>query len=189
MPTTEDKHPVRNGILVTVGGGVLLVAALFVLSRIPAAWHYMASIFSQVGAHLVSYLSIPFWLFYILLLMGVPFLVRCLLRLRRHTGPQVGDYTSDRFLEVDWTWHYVRGNAPEGIWCFCPDDNTRLVYAAKYYPHFITLKCETCERTWGPFPGKIGDLQNKIERQIERKIRTGEWKTAILTQAREQTAS
>ena len=191
MPTNpaEDKHPVRNGILVTVGSGILLAAALFVLSRIPTAWRYVASFFSRIGAHLVSHLSVPFWLFYILLLMGMPFLGWCFLRLRRRAGPRVGDYTSDRFLEVDWTWHYVWGSTPEGIWCFCPDDNTRLVNSEDSYRHSITLECETCKRKWGPIQGGMYDLTNKIARQIERKIRTGEWKKVVLTQACGRAAS
>ena len=98
----------------------------------------------------------------------------------RNTDPTVTDYREDRFFGTVWRWHYAHGG-PDGIWAFCPSCDTVLVYS--YQRDFgdlkTTLHCETCNRAILTEPGDRDNLVGKVHRQIDRKIRSGEWKDCV----------
>lgn len=104
----------------------------------------------------------------------------------KKTSPSLADYTEDRFFGVVWRWRYAQGG-PSGAWAFCPKCDTILVYSYRHdYGDFkTTLHCETCEVDLATESGNKDDLVGKVHRQIDRKLRTGEWKSyAQPTQAK-----
>jgi len=83
-------------------------------------------------------------------------------------------YRADRFLGMVWRWRYRRGK-PTHIWCYCPDDDTQLVYNYSQREHQVVFHCETCGRDFGGFSGDHDYVRGMIYRQVARKVRTGEW--------------
>jgi hypothetical protein len=41
----------------------------------------------------------------------------------------------------------------------------------------IRILCETCKQEYAKFDGNVKDLLNRVIRQIDRKVRTGDWKS------------
>jgi hypothetical protein len=134
---------------------------------------------------------VPNWLLIILVIMGVFLLGGVLVIVwatlrptgRHHheylvpiqQGPEWSSYKSDTFDGVLWRWKYSQGYSIDSLHPLCPHDYTDLV--SRDFYNEVLLQCETCQKQFGPFPGDRQYLQGRIERQIIRKTRTGEWKT------------
>ena len=105
-----NKHPhlVRNGIIATVVGGLILAAILqprgFLVKAMSWAW---ASV-SWIWAALISYYSIPGWVFLIVGLFALIGLVRLCVVLWPQNEPAYKSYTEDMLLRremalvMDW---------------------------------------------------------------------------------------
>lgn len=100
------------------------------------------------------------------------------------------DYREDVFQGVIWRWNYSHGNINfSNMLAFCPHDDTLLVVTSsppKRYPvpniPFYAY-CETCGQSWPlEFPEhdfSTEGMKRSILRQIDRKIRTGEWRKVV----------
>ncbi len=97
--------------------------------------------------------------------------------LRRKT-PSWKDYKEDRFYGMLWRWSYW-GREVIDLWCFCPVCDTVLVYGEDRHVGTTTFSCETCNRLTGQEAGDKDYVFAKVKRQIDRKIRTGEWSKAL----------
>jgi hypothetical protein len=173
----EEKHVVRNSVLGSVIGGLLLA---FLLWLIPGLWVWLVSAIDQLVGFLVSRVSVPVWLIGIAILAIIPTIIMVvaliIASLKRPSEPTWLAYTTDRFDRMTWRWSY-RNNSVSNLGCFCPHDDTRLVYLRGY--ENISFECETCKAKFGPFDGDIDYVHAKIERQIERKVRNDEWKKVV----------
>jgi len=175
MVDAKQEHPVRHGVIATVVGGLILA----LLSWFTPFLSWVGSLFSAVWAHVVSSISVPRWLFYPLVVVSLVCVIVGIVKLFGKKDPR-RQYTSDIFHGMNWRW-YLDGNLhPHNLRCFCPEDSTRLVYSNdSLWERSATFHCETCGRRWGPIDGNQHDAIAMIERQIERKINTGEWKQVV----------
>lgn len=189
-----DKSP--DSIKTNVIGGVLTAAVLGIAGGVwafvPSAWKWFTDLLGSVWAHLTSPATVPTWWLYILYAVGAGVLLVVALAVResfkKTTGPTFTDYKEDRFFGVVWRWRYAQGG-PTGTWAFCPRCDTVLVYSYRhdYGDTKTTLHCETCRVDLATEPGDKDDLVGKIHRQIDRKIRTGDWKNYVERTATAQT--
>ena len=93
--------------------------------------------------------------------------------LRRLT-PAWRRYREDHFLGMRWRWDY-KNSQPQNVRCYCPEDDTQLTYHYSQTDNEVIFRCETCERIYGSFAGDVSYVRGVIRRQIQRKLRTGEW--------------
>lgn len=191
MPS-DDTHTIRNGIIATVVGGVILAAILSLLGWLPKLLRWLAALALGVLRHFAGSVQIPIWLLYVLAGGCLVLVVRVILSLLSSGGPTWRDYTQDTFPvlgDMVWRWDYVHGK-PFDVWCYCPNDDTKLVYSTRqgnrYSLHrneLITrVTCETCGKTYPPVLGDVPYIVNAARRQIDRKLRTGEWKEVMAAQ-------
>ncbi len=87
-------------------------------------------------------------------------------------------YKQDNFEGMVWRWHYV-GGRPTNPVAYCPHDDTAIVWREDDYRMWVLGWCETCRRGFGKFDGGMNSVRGKIQRQIERKLRVGEWKSVV----------
>lgn len=127
------------------------------------------------------------WQLLVLVLLALAAPVWLGLVLLRRLGPAWRRYREDHFLGMHWRWHY-KGGQPEAIRCYCPQDDTQLTYHYSQTDNEVHFHCETCDRIYGSFAGDAAYVRGVIRRQIQRKLRTGEWQTPESTaaQAREE---
>jgi hypothetical protein len=182
----SDNHQLRNRILGTVIGGIVLTLVLWLAGFIPTLWQTCKSAFMWLIGFLLSSISIPAWL----IVVVSPFIVATLFRIfvtisrKDIKHPTWRDYKEDEIMGMIWRWHYSHySGAIHNICCFCPYDDTELVYIERLMQ--VTLRCETCNRQFGPFNADHDHICRMAERQIRRKIRSGEWK-AVLEQLKLQ---
>ena len=184
--TTQESHGIRNGIIATVVGGALLSLLLDpVRTALASAAGWIISAFLTVISAIQSDYSIPGWLLGSMILLSLfPVVQLARFLLSRRTKRPEDLYREDQLFGVVWRWSWLRGE-PTGLWCFCPDCDTELVYQEHVQgdglmrrdtrPDHILLICERC----GVERSKLNGLKHyaigTVEREIRRKLRSGEW--------------
>ena len=64
--------------------------------------------------------------------------------------------------------------------CFCPQDDTQLIFKLPgVVDTLATIECESCGKIYGHYDGSQQNLISAIKRQIDRKIRSGEWREVV----------
>jgi hypothetical protein len=145
--------------------------------------HWLGNIGVAFWSHLKGTSGLPNWGLYLLVFTAIHTAINLTKRLKKPKGPNFTAYNQDSFLGVIWRWSYI-GKHPQNAWAFCPYCDTVLVYSerrAKYSFEIeeTMLTCETCNQERLRHAGNKDYLVNKIHRQIDRVIRTGEWETKI----------
>lgn len=180
----SDKHQLRTGVIIAVIASLISTFILWFLGFIPAVWQACKSASICLFRFLLSSIPVPVWLIVLLSPLIISTLIRMYAALRQKDTEHQNwlDYKQDEIMGMIWRWRYTSYQGEiENIWCFCPDDNTELVYEDGYSLRFptVSFRCETCGRKFGPFDGDRHHVLGMAERQIRRKIRTDEWKAVV----------
>ena len=163
--------------------GVLVVAALIgaiaVVVFIPAVSPWQMTATADLFRHLRETSAVPNWGLYVLVLLAMLGFAPGLAAALRRKGPKVSAYQEDTFEGLKWRWSYQAGR-PVNAWAFCPHCDTVLVYAemGSRFDPVTVLSCETCQLDVLHHDGSKDYLVKKINRLIDRKIRTGVWQQA-----------
>jgi hypothetical protein len=167
---------ILSGIAVLVIGGVIL-------ANIGAIWRTVVDSLKAVWGFLGSSLTLPMWLVILVGLVALLAIGFCVLVVwtAKTNQPSHLNYQQDEFFDVTWRWaYYSDGTVNEdALWCFCPKCETMIVYEIDNYNGIIKLSCETCQQEVGTYSGSRSHLRGRIARQIDRKIRTREWREVI----------
>ena len=172
---------IRNGAIASVAAGMILYA-------VPGPWGYVVSFLSWLWSGvvwcweaLIALYSLPGWawlLIFILVFVGLINIYRAL-----KGEPELKSYIEDFIEGAIWRWSWD-GNKISNIWCFCPrcdatlvynDGSCRSFYADVNKTDFI---CENCgHRVVASITGGDKDYAiGVIWREIDRRVRTGEYK-------------
>lgn len=204
----DDKNPIRNGIIVTVVGGIILaiLAWIFggVLEVIKIIFNWVISaassikeVYVYVGDYFQSPVTINWGWLWLLCALSVIALWKMLQPLisplikkektPKPYKPRLDDYKKDVVFNIMWEWSKINGTLPNKLEGFCPNCSTRLIYTPEIYPDKTSFICQNCNRKIKTLDGDIHFAIGTVERQIERRIKTGEWKSIVTHQHNEKT--
>ena len=190
----KQLHPVRNGIIATVVGGLILSAIPKVRGFLAEAMSWIWAGVTWVWAALISHYSMPGWAFLIIGLFALGgLLLLCVIflsQMKPDNEPAYRSYTEDMLYGAKWRWSWT-GSKISNLWCFCPSCDAQLIYRESYgSTDFICERCPPDEsdrlyRSYGldQSHGRViatvegGDRYYAVsaaEREILRRIRTGE---------------
>jgi len=175
---------IRNGAIASVIAGIILLA-------IPVLRGYVGSFFSWLWSGIiwcwevliVSY-SLPGWAWLFIFILALVGVVNIYLAVKGESEePEFKSYVEDFIHGVKWRWSWV-GNQISNVWCFCPrcdatlvydDSSCRSLYSDVNKTDFI---CENCGHSVvASITGGNKDYATSaIRREIDRRIRTGEYK-------------
>ena len=181
----KESHPVRNSIIATVVGGVLLsfwpafrslILGILVWAWgvVVGAWNYLSSEHDVYG-----------WIILILIGFAIPTAISLAMRLKGDGAPNHKSlYTKDSLFGANWHWDYYQDGIIN-LWCLCPVCESELVYD-QFVPNRYRVEhdgmkahtkflCERCNATRVVLDGDKDYAKGTVEREIRRKIRTGEW--------------
>lgn len=169
-----------SSITSRVVAGVLLAAVLWGATFIPGLFAWLSIKAGLLSTHLGYPSELPNWGVYLLVITSVPSLMLLINAIKKDKGQSITEYTQDHFWGLNWRWSYI-GDQPHDPWAFCNTCDTCLVYleSGVYKQKAISLHCETCESKLLEQDGDKQYLIDKVHRQIDRKIRTGEWINVI----------
>jgi hypothetical protein len=160
--------------------GGLILAFISWTGLFPAVWNSL-TIAAKWSYHIfLSSVPIPVWIIALVSPLIIATLLRIFATIRRNNVKRLTwrDYKEDDIMGMKWRWNYgyYSGDIHD-ISCFCPSDDTQLIY--KNWGSKVVFHCETCDRRFGPFEGHLNYFFGRIQRQIHRKIRSGEWKAIV----------
>lgn len=174
---------IRNTTIAAVIAGIILLA-------VPVLRGYVASFFNWSwsgikwcwGALFATY-SLPGWAWIFILFLALFGVINIYFFLRgEKEKPEYKAYVEDFIYGAKWRWHWV-GNRISDLWCFCPSCDATLVYNDSYcrglYSDSKTdFMCENCgNKVVATVKGGNKDYATgAAEREIDRRIRTGEYK-------------
>lgn len=180
---SDDKHTIRNGIIIGVAVTLIASFLFWLIGYVPLFWGWTKCSISSFWGWLVSTPEISVWLLLLLGVATIPtvvLVIQGLLKLRAPSGPAWRDYTEDTFDNMIWCWDYNIKNRICHLLPRCPKDFTQLVPVnADYESAGWYYKCETCESEFGPFSQTQLGLNEAIERQIEKKVTTDQWRHVV----------
>ena len=181
----KESHTIRNGIIVTVVGGIILYFWPSFLSFVKNILSWSWQIIKRVVLYLTSEHLVYGWIITTLSILSLISIFIIISRIKKHEPGLQEIYTEDHLFGVEWFWKYV-GNSIVNLWCLCPDCKTELVcsqfipdpYNCRHdnkspYTNFI---CERCGESKAKMNGDKNHALSTVEREILRKIRTEEWK-------------
>lgn len=181
MASTPERHAIRNSVI----AGLLLAIILGSWSYLSIVFGWLGDAVSWVGGVLAYQVPLPVWLLILIGLVSLPaivFLIFWLFPLNPWRR-----YTQDRFEGMIWRWQYDSNDRPTNLVAYCPSDDTSLLWTSAEWGDTVNVLCETCGKNYGALFGDIRDVQERIERQIDRKLRTGKWKSVVDRQKHDNT--
>jgi hypothetical protein len=174
---------IRNATIASVIAGVFLLAVPvlrgYVVSFLSWAW---SGVVWCWRALIVTY-SLPGWAWVLIFIFTLIGLINIYIAFKGESeAPEFKSYVEDFMHGAKWRWSWV-GNDIYNVWCFCPkcdatlvyDDSSCSIFAQGNKTDFV---CENCSHSVVASIGG-GDkyyATGAIEREISRRIRTGEYK-------------
>jgi len=204
----NEKNPIRDGIIVTVVGGIILavLAWIFdgVLEALKSIGNWLLSGLIYVKQDLIalwdyfrSPLTIPWGLLWLLVILSIIALWRLLLpaisplvkkeKTPKPYKPRLDDYREDVVFNIKWEWSNIYGTLPNEPAGFCSNCSTRLVYSVDGYPEKTSFICQSCGRTIATLDGNLRYALSTVAREIERRIKTNEWQFIVTRQHNQKT--
>ena len=181
--SSSESHTIRNGIIIAVVSALIIGIATSVLGFIPIIFKWLTGIWFLISS---TSITIPLWVLLILGILSLSTIYRIFRPIfhRKSNEPSLLKYNQDIFFGVVWRWSYNYDDEPilDTINCFCPQCDTRLVYSKEGFAHETKLHvlCETCQQKITSFDtDEVSRVRAKVARQIDRKIRSSEWKSVV----------
>ena len=178
---------IRNGAIASIIAGIFLLA-------VPVLRRYFVSFLSWLWSGAVwcwkalfSSYALPGWSWFIIFVFAAIGFFNIIVSFRgKSEQPDHESYVEDFIFELKWRWRWVNDRITD-LWCFCPtcdatlvynDSSCRDLYSQVNKTDFI---CENCNhRVIATIPGGAKNYAiSAVEREIDRRIRTGECKNAM----------
>jgi len=189
----NGKHTIRDKVAFPTIAAIL---AFLIVNLFTNVWPFVRE-FSLSFLRWCLALLIAFWN-HLLSTAGVPWvivylswaLLALLLRdviasaLRMGGAKEVPrSYTEDTFFGILWRWELTGygklGLNPTGLTPFCPHCDMQLVHDRTDQGGNMHFRCESCDRVYSPVMGSVDSVQERVSRDIQRILRTGEWRKKL----------
>ena len=129
---------------------------------------------------LISSYSLPGWAWIIVFLFAIIGVITILQALIPVEKPEHVSYVEDDMFGAKWRWKWIE-NRLSNLWCYCPHCDATLVRQVDSILHETHFLCENCRHS------VITTLRGRdkyfvlgvVEREIDRRIRTGEYKRKL----------
>ena len=184
--TIESSYKsIRNGVIASTIAGIIVLL-------IPKLREYVISFFLWLWygivwcwkALFVSY-NLPGWVLLIISLLALFAIAVIFLIVKENRSPEFKAYTEDFLFDTKWRW-YWSGNNIANLWCYCPSCDATLVYDdSSCHNRYIDSKtdfiCENCgSKVVASITGGNKDYSiGAVKREIDRRIRTGDYKNTL----------
>lgn len=175
---------IRNATIASVIAGVILLAVPvlrgYAVSFLSWAWSGVVWCWDA----LVDSYSLPGWAWLLIFIFALIGLINIYLAVKGESEePEFKSYVEDFMHGAKWRWSWI-GNQISNVWCFCPRCDATLVYddssCSSLYSDVnkTDFICENCSRNVvASINGGNKDYATgAVEREISRRIRTGEYK-------------
>lgn len=177
MSATES-HSLRNGIVATVVGGLILAGLGYAWAPAKAAFLWLWRLVAALWGALVASYPVPGWLLLVLVLIAAAVVVRLLAMAARKAPPAPAylSYVEDVVFGANWRWQWSNGDMAH-LWAFCPTCQGELVYVDNpdnylYTEPHAKFLCEHCKKIVVDVSGGGRDYAlSAVKRELRRRLR------------------
>lgn len=174
----SESHSIRNGIIATVAGGLILAALGLVWPPAKTALHWCAQALEAIWQALISTYSVPGWLVLLLGLVSLIAMAILIAQLARNNTPSPShlSYIKDSIHGVNWHWSWTSSGIAN-LWSTCPTCQGQLVFINNPDAPYISnprvkLLCENCNHVITEIKGIDHSYAlASVEREILRRLR------------------
>ena len=182
---TKKDHSIRNSVIATLIATAIIAGVKPFRGVAFITFKWLWGVIIVFVQHLITPISVPMWLIYvgilILLVMLWIMLKKVFKGLAVNVVEQLPDtYITDTFYGLMWRWRMNSDFRPYQIAAFCPKCDMQ------FFPHNLTygynnirFNCDKCGFTSTIIEKEPGHLEEWVSREIQRKLRTNEWKKNI----------
>jgi len=124
----------------------------------------------------------------IISLLALFAIVVIFLIIKENKSPEFKAYTEDFLFGAKWHWAWA-GNTITNLWCYCPSCDATLVYddsscRKRYADSKTDFICENCRSkvVASIAGGNKNYAIGAVKREIDRRIRTGDYKNTLTNQ-------
>lgn len=180
----------NSKIKITIVVIASLILGIGILFFIPQTHDYVVDSFLQIWfgiiwtyeALLTSY-TVPLWVLIIISVLALTTIIRFLINLQGSSKPEHLSYKEDFIYGANWRWKWTK-NEVSNIQCYCPKCDSLLVYDdSSCHTRYTDVTktdfiCQNCESqlVTSIHGGNKNYAINAVKREIERRIRTNEYK-------------
>ena len=180
----KKDHNIRNDVI------AILIAAAIIAAVKPLRNYAIVAFgwYFNLGIMFLDYLGttflVPLWLIvavFLILLLLLFLLTRAILRQSATSAAKKSQlsYTSDQFHGLIWRWSIDSDLEPYFISTFCPRCDMQLHPRGSPYPDSTQFQCDKCGYISEVIKLEPAQLEEWVIREIQRKLRTNEWKLPI----------
>lgn len=177
---------IRNGTIASVIAGVILLAVPVLRGYITSFLGWLWSGVVWCWEVLLTSYALPGWAWLVIFILAIVGLINIFLAVRGEAQaeePGYKSYIEDFIHGAKWRWSWA-GNTISNVWCYCPRCDATLVYDDSSCRRFYSdvrktdFICENCGHSVvATITGGDKDYATgAIRREIDRRIRTGEYK-------------
>lgn len=185
--TEKSSATIRNSVIASL---IATAIVAYVESLRAVAITFLKWLWSGVAwcwLAITDTYSLSGWVLLLLVFLSIPSIIRLVFLLIRKNEEEVDfrSYTADMMYGVKWRWSWV-GDTLSNLWCYCPSCDATLVYddSSCHQNIYFTDERKTdfiCENCNNSIIASVsgGDKRYTLgaaEREILRRIRTGEYK-------------
>lgn len=149
-------------------GGISL--ATYFLNWWPAIGYFARNTYDYA----LSRTPLPNWLIGVLGLLSAHTIIALLATIWQKVFPSQPwrKYTTDKFLGLRWEWKYFSDGEIDDLRAFCPKCDFQLgIEDTNEYSYLCEIRCDNCGQDLSKFNNTYLDLEKKVIRLIEQKIR------------------
>lgn len=164
-----------------VAGAASLAVFAWVMDWVKPVWEWLLAALKSCWSHLVTSSLIPNWVTYAMSLALAISALRWALRAWESRKDNHERFTQFNFMGGVWRWNFMSG----AIWnlgVYCPTCDGVLVYEEntdQFFRTVVNWHCERCNSICVSCKGDKDYLNDRVKREIDRLIRTGEWRNYV----------
>ena len=189
--SSADPNPVRTGVIGTVVGGIALAALAELWPPAKTFFLWAWGGVKSFGSYFSDEYKIPGWILSLLAILALVTVIRFFVSLFPRFAPDFTKFVEMRLYGAKWQWKWTGGEI-SNLWCLCPTCQAELVYDDSSNHNIYSNEREhtkfICENCNGQVVAKVdgGDKEyalSAVKREVRRKVRTGEYKSSLPSEA------
>lgn len=175
---------IRNEVIASIIAGIVLLAVPVVRGYVVRFLSWLWSGVIWCWESLIASYSLPGWAWLVISIFALVGLVNLYLAIKGESEQsEFKTYIEDFIHGAKWRWDWI-GNQITDVWCYCPHCDATLVYDDSSCRNYLSnikktdFICENCGHSvvTSITGGNKNYATSAIMREIDRRIRTGEYK-------------
>lgn len=167
--------------------GMILAAVASIGTYRAGWWPRIGSLALRLSALAKSSTLVPNWLLVILTLCAITVVIIVAFAIwiviaTPSSGVTFRDYSEDLLLGILWRWRYGRDGFIFDLYSFCPKCDYQI-YPRQRGDYRIEYRCEHCGNRVEGVSTSVEEIESRVTRLIQKKIRDGSWSQVVHAQA------